>query len=88
MPADPDAGGPPPAGLDLSTEWAIKVWARANADANPNPMADGTGPAEVMAIDGFVEQYDEPMSAPTLDPDALIDEYNDSIGEQFDDLDG
>lgn len=90
MPADPDAGGPPPAGLDLSKEWAIKVWAKENADINPNPMADvtGTSATEPMDIGGFVEQYDEPQTAPTADPQALLDAHKDTIGEQFSEFDG
>lgn len=90
LPADPDAGGPPPAGLDLSREWAITVWAKDNADVNPNPMGDATmgGPAESMDISGFVEQYDEPQVAPTTDPDKLLQAHKDSIGEQFTEFEG
>jgi len=90
MPADPDAGGPPPMGLDLSREWAIGVWARENADVNPNPMGDGlvAGAAQSMDISGFVEQYDEPQVTPNVDPEAALEAHRDSIGEQFTELDG
>ncbi len=88
MPADPDAGGPPPPGLDLSREWAISVWARQNADVNPNPMGEGMsgGSAQAMDISEVVEQYDEaPLAPPTIDPEAQI---GPDISEQFTEFDG
>lgn len=85
LPADPDAGGAPPMGLDLSQDWAIDVWARQNADINPNPMGDGLVAGSVQDVDlsGMVEQYDEPHVAPNVDADAALQRHRDSIEEQF-----
>lgn len=88
LPADPDAGSGPPPGLDLSREWAISVWARQNADVNPNPMqeASAAGSAQSMDISEVVEQYEEaPLAPPNIDPDAQI---GPDISEQFTEFDG
>lgn len=88
LPADPDAGGPPPPGLDLSREWAITVWARDNAEVNPNPMGEGVvaGSAQATDISEIVEQYEEaPLAPPSIDPDARL---GPDISEQFTEFDG
>lgn len=83
---DPETapGTAPPPGLDLSKEWAIKVWAKENEAINPNPMAEGAQPAEVMDISDFTKQYEHATSHPTVDAEALVAAHNDKIGWEFD----
>ena len=64
------------------------MWARQNADVNPNPMGDATvaGSAQAMDITEIVEHYDEaPLAPPSIDPDAQL---GPDINEQFTEFDG
>lgn len=89
LPADPDAGGVPPMGLDLSQEWAIQVHARETSEINPDPGAQGQlGSPATMDISGFVELHDGPEVASSVDPESMLQAQRDSIGEQFTEFDG
>lgn len=84
---DPETapGNAPPPGLDLSKDWAIKVWAKENETINPNPMGEQfAGAAEVMDISDFTKQYEHATSDPTVDAEALVAAHNDKIGWEFD----